>query len=168
MGKITFSNNLNNFECFTDSDWATDSCDRKSYSGFVMFMAGGAIAWESRKQSVVALSTMEAEYIALCQGTKETVFNRCLLHEMGFEDYIESPTPIFCDNQSASFMVKNPTVQKKSKHIDIRYHYIREKYEDKEIDVKYIPTNENAADILTKILTKQKHLYCCSLLKLNL
>ena len=99
IGKIIFSNNLNNFECFTASDWASDSHDRKSYSGFVMFMAGGPIAWESKKQSVVALSTMEAEYIALCQGTKETIFHRCLLREMEFEDYVVSPTPILCDNQ---------------------------------------------------------------------
>ena len=73
---------------------------------------------------------------------------------MNFEDYTVALTPIFCDNQSVAFLVKNPTVQKKSKHIEIRFHYIREKYHDKEIDIKCVTTNENAADILTKILAK--------------
>lgn len=168
IGKITFSNNFENFECFTDSDWGCDSNDRKSYSGHVVFMAGGPVAWESRKQPVVALSTMEAEYIALCQGAKEVVFHRGLLNEMGFNDYIANPTPILCDNQGAAFMVKNPTVQKKSKHIDIRYHYIREVYEENAIDIKYVTSEENAADILTKCLVKQKHLNGCKLLKIKM
>ena len=68
-GKISFKNCEENLVCFTDADWGNDSCDRKSYSGFVMFLASGAVAWESKKQSVVALSSMEAEYIALCQGS---------------------------------------------------------------------------------------------------
>ncbi|CAD6997394.1 unnamed protein product [Ceratitis capitata] len=126
VGKLTFSAKCSNFICFTDADWGSNNVDRKSFTGYVILMAGGAIAWESRKQSVVALSSMEAEYVALCQGTKEVVFLRVLLSELGYGEYVKGPTSILCDNQSALYMVKNPLVQKRSKHIDIRYHYIRE------------------------------------------
>lgn len=166
--KITYTSKIKSFECFTDADWGNDVNDRKSFSGHVLFLCGGPIAWQSSKQSVVALSTMEAEYIALCQGTKEVVFHRGLLREMGFADYVVHPTQIYCDNQGAQFMVKNPTVQKKSKHIDIRYHYIRDKYEDNDIDVQYVASEENAADLLTKPLSKQKHIYGCGLLRMEM
>lgn len=166
--KLTFKTNIENLTCFTDADWGRDVNDRRSYTGFVLFMGGGPIAWESRKQSIVALSTMEAEYIALCQGTKEVCFHRGLLNELGFNECIENPTTILCDNQSAQFLVKNPTVQKKSKHIDIRYHYVREKYDQKAVDIKYVSSEENAADILTKELGKLRHTENCKLLKIEM
>lgn len=111
---------------------------------------------------------MEAEYIALCQGTKDVVFHREVLKEIGFEDYVAHPTKMLCDNQGAQFMVRNQTVHRKSKHIDIRYHYIRDKYEEKAIDVIYVTSNENAADILTKSLSTTKHSHGCLLLKVNM
>lgn len=167
-GKITYTKNGQNVFCFTDADWGCDSCDRRSFSGFVMFLTNGAVAWESRKQSVVALSSMEAEYVALCQGAKEVIFTRSLLREMGFAEYVREPTSIYCDNQGANFMVRNPAVHKRSKHIDIKYHYIRDKYNEGSVDVEYIPSEENAADIFTKVLMKQKHVVACELLKLEL
>lgn len=167
-GRITLKANSGNLNCFADADWGCDVNDRRSYSGFVLFMGDGAVAWESRKQSVVALSTMEAEYIALCQATKEVCFHRELLNELEFNMYVEYPTKILCDNQGAQFLVKNPTVQKKSKHIDIRYHYVREKYDDHVIDIEYISSDENAADILTKALGKQRHQHNCKLLHITM
>lgn len=164
--KLTFKANTENLICFTDADWGSDANDRKSYTGYVLFMGGGPIAWESRKQSVVALSSMEAEYIALCQGTKEVCFHRGLLQELGFNE--SNPTTILCDNQGAQFLVKNPTVQKKSKHIDIRYHYVREKYDQKAVDIKYVTSGENAADIFTKVLGKQRHTDNCKLLRIEM
>lgn len=167
-GMISYCNLNEKFICFTDADWGCDSCDRKSYTGFVMFMAGGAVAWESKKQSVVALSTMEAEYVAVCQGAKEVVFVRNLLEEMGFNEFTCEPTRIMCDNQGAQFMVKNPTVHKRSKHIDIRFHYIREQYTEGNIEVEYVSSENNAADVLTKTLSKEKHVQACSLLNIKM
>uniref|UniRef100_W8AQ86 Retrovirus-related Pol polyprotein from transposon TNT 1-94 n=1 Tax=Ceratitis capitata TaxID=7213 RepID=W8AQ86_CERCA len=167
VGKLTFSAKCWNFICFTDADWGSNNIDRKSFTGYVILMAGGAIAWESRKQSVVALSSMEAEYVALCQGTKEVVFLRVLLSELGYGEYVKGPTSILCDNQSALYMVKNPLVQKRSKHIDIRYHYIREMHAEQQIEVEYIPTDDNAADVLTKVLGKQKHIIAHNLLRMK-
>lgn len=167
-GMISYLNLNEKFICFTDADWGCDSCDRKSYTGYVMFMAGGPVAWESKKQAVVALSTMEAEYVALCQGAKEVVFIRNLLQEMGFLEYTSGSTCIQCDNQGAHFLVKNPTVHKRSKHIDIRFHYIREQYNKGTIDIEYVSSTENAADVLTKTLSKDKHVKACSLLNMKM
>lgn len=165
---ISYSKKHPSISCFTDADWACDSCDRKSYSGFVMFISDGAVAWESKKQTVVALSSMEAEYVALCQGSKEVVFIRSLLDEIGFEEFTKQPTPIYCDNQGANFMVKNPAVHKRSKHIDIKFHYIRDRYNDGSIDVHYVSSEQNAADIFTKALSKQKNAQACELLKIGM
>lgn len=85
---------------------------------------------------------------------------------MGFEHYLMHSTLILRENQGAAFMVKNPTVHKKSKHIYIRY--IREKYEENAIDIQYVSSDENAADILTIYLVKQKHICCCNLLKIEM
>ena len=165
-GKIVYKHKSDGLVCYTDADWGNDLEDRKSYSGYVAFLSDGPVAWESKKQSVVALSTMEAEYIALCQGTKEIVFQRNLLHELEFGNIIQTPTAIHCDNQSASFLVKNPTIQKRSKHIDIRFHYVKQKFHDNTIEVKYVSSDKNVADILTKTLDKQKHTNNCKMLNI--
>ena len=123
---ITYSKKHSSILCFTDADSGCDSCDRKSYSGFVRLISDGAVAWESKKQTVVALSSIEADYVTLCQGGKEIVFIRNLLGEIGFEEFSEEPTSIYCDNLGTKFMVKNPEVHKRSKHIDIKFHYIRD------------------------------------------
>ncbi|XP_053960369.1 uncharacterized protein LOC128864606 [Anastrepha ludens] len=94
--KITYSSTGENLVCYTDSDWAGDVSDRKSYSGYVVFMSDGLVSWESKKQSIVALSTMEAKYIALCQGAKDVVFLRALLREMGYDGYVNEPTNMHC------------------------------------------------------------------------
>lgn len=163
-GMLTYTSSTNGLVSYTDADWGSDMNDRKSYSGFVLFLAGGAIAWESRKQSSVSLSSMEAEYVAMCQGTKEVVYQRSLLQEIGLAEFVKGPTILNCDNQSAQFLVKNPVAHKRSKHIDIRYHYIREKFETNEISIQYVPTANNVADLLTKCLCKEKHEKFCNVL----
>lgn len=151
-------NNNDGLLCYTDADWGSDTTDRRSYSGYVVYFGGGPIAWESKKQNVTALSTMEAEYIAMCQGTKEVVFQRSLLMEMGFMSPDENATTLFCDNQGASFFAKNDVTHKRSKHIDIKYHYLKENCSKNTISIQYIPSNNNVADIFTKCLNKNKHI----------
>ena len=108
-----------------DADWAGDQEDRKSSSGYLFQMAGGPVSWRSRKQDSVALSTSEAEYIALSSAAQETVWIRRLITELGMEP--EGPTTLMEDNQSAIAMAKNPQFHGSAKHIDIRHHFIREK-----------------------------------------
>ena len=111
-------------------------------------IVGGAVTWSSKKQSCVALSTAEAEYIALSSAAQEAVWMRQLTTELGSPP--ETATIIHEDNQSAISMTKNPQFHGKSKHIAIKYHFIREQLSDGTIQIQYCPTREMVADIFTK------------------
>ena len=135
---------------FTDSDYAGDCDNRRSTSGYVFTLNGGPIAWSSRRQDCVATSTTEAEYIAASEATKEAVWLRRLITQLGAKQ--REPTPIKCDNQSAIKLTKNPEYHRRTKHIDVRYHFVRHHQEMKNIEVSYVPTEDQVADILTKNL----------------
>ena len=120
-----------------------------------MFLCcSGAISWNSKKQPTVALSTTEAEYMAACKATKEAIWLRKLLTDLGYSQ--NSPTTIFQDNQSCIKLARNHTFHVRSKHIDIRHHFIRETIENKLIDLTYCSTENMIADILTKPSARQK------------
>lgn len=152
---------------FADADWASSCDDRKSYTGYTFMLAGASVSWESRKQQTVALSSTEAEYMALTAASKEAVYMRNFLKELGFDGLVKTPTMLIGDNLSSHQLVKNPVYHSRSKHIDIRYHYIREVYTKKIIELKYSPTEENIADVLTKNLSKPKHTYFSKMLGLE-
>ena len=138
---------------FSDADWAGDLSDRKSTSGFVFLSAEGAILWGSKKQSCVALSTAEAEYVALSLATQESTWLSNLMFQIGASD--QGYTIIYEDNQSA-ICLANGQGSKRSKHIDIKYHFIQDKISNGEIIIQYCDTNEMIADIFTKPLAKDK------------
>jgi hypothetical protein len=135
---------------YTDADYAGDTNTRQSTSGFIFILFGGPVAWSSRRQSCVALSTTEAEYVAASDATKEGIWLRRLLLDLNPE--WNKPIPLMCDNQSAIRLIRNPEFHQRTKHIDVRYHFIREHQEAKEIDVLYIPTEIQLADPFTKPL----------------
>lgn len=137
---------------YSDADWAGDQDDRHSTTGNLFMMARGPITWLSKKQGIVALSTTEAEYVALSTATQEAVWLRRLL--MDLNAFPNGPTVLMEDNQGAIAIAKNPIAHARTKHIDIRYHYIREAVQERTIELKYCPTNEMLADILTKPLSK--------------
>lgn len=139
---------------FSDSDYAADMDTRRSTSGYIFKLANGPITWMSKRQSCVSLSTTEAEYIAACLAVKESIWIRKLLHDVGYIN--DNPTTIYIDNQSAIKLVKNPEFHCRTKHIDVRFHFIREKYDNKEIDVEYICTRDQIADLFTKALPKER------------
>ena len=139
---------------YSDADWAGDKEDRRSTSGYLFQMAGGPISWKSRKQESVALSTAEAEYIALSSAAQETVWIRRLVTELG--DKPEGPTTLMEDNQSAIAMAKNPQFHGRAKHIDIRHHFIRERVNGGDIKLVYCPTGDMLADMLTKGLNQHQ------------
>lgn len=144
------------FKGFVDADWGSDSWDRKSYSGFVFMMGDGSpISWESKKQSCIALSSTEAEYIAMCNATKEAVYLLRLLEEIGANE--KYPVMIYNDNQSAQQLIRNQVYHSRSKHIDLRYHYVRDMFNQGLVQFAYQQTDEMCADILTKSLSKVKH-----------
>ena len=139
---------------YSDADWAGDVNDCKSTSGYFFIMSGAAVSWKSQKQTCVALSTAEAEYIALAAATQEATWMRQLLEDL-HSGQIE-PTVICEDNQSAICIAQNPQYHNRTKHIDIKYHYVREKVLDTTIELQYCPTRDMIADILTKGLTYDK------------
>ena len=138
---------------YTDADMAGDCDSRKSTSGFLMTFAGGAVSWQSRLQKCVALSTTEAEYIAVTEACKEALWMKKFLQELGLqqERYI-----VYCDSQSVIHLSKNSTFHSRSKHIDVRYHWIRDVLEMKELHLEKVHTSENGSDMLTKTLPKEK------------
>ena len=145
-----------NLKAYSDANWASDIDDRRSTSGCVVMLAGGAISWHSKKQPCVALSTAESEYIALSATTQEVVWLRRLLACLGVST--GRPTEVFEDNQGTIAISHNPVNHSRSKHIDIRYHYVRKAIENKEIALTYCPTKEMIADTLTKPLPKGQFL----------
>jgi hypothetical protein len=127
--------------------------DRKSTSGFAIRIGNSLISWQSSKQKCVSLSTMQAEYIAMTECVKEAVWASKLLKDLGFAD--QTPT-IRCDNQAAIATLKNEAQHSLAKHIDIRYHFIKDLMEEGLLTVEYVRSEENLADILTKPLGKDK------------
>ncbi|KAL5568196.1 hypothetical protein UlMin_024771 [Ulmus minor] len=121
---------------YTDSDCGGDIDDRKSTSGFVFFMGDTAFTWMSKKQPIVTLSSCEAEYVAATSCICHAVWLRNLLKELSMTQ--EDPTQICVDNKSAIALAKNPVFHDRSKHIDIRYHYIRECITRKDVQVEYV------------------------------
>lgn len=154
--KLTYRKTTKKLEGYADADWA-GNCDRKSQSGYSFILANSAVVWETHKQKSVALSSTEAEYVALSNASKEAVYLKNLLTDIGFEGYVADQIKLFGDNLSAIQLVKNPVYHARSKHIDIRVHYVREVYNNNVIQLEYCSTNDNIADIFTKSLCKQKH-----------
>ena len=140
---------------YSDADWAGDTDDRKSTSGYMFLIAGGPVSWKSRKQNTVALSTAEAEYVALSTATQECMWMQKLLSELGNPP--DGPTTILEDNQSSIAMARNPQFHGRAKHIDIKHHFVREQVTNGSIALQYCPTNDMLADILTKGLAQQQY-----------
>ncbi|KAH9752597.1 hypothetical protein KPL71_014753 [Citrus sinensis] len=138
---------------YVDSDFAGDLDKRKSTTGYVFTLAGAAVSWVSKLQTVVALSTTEAEYMAATQACKEAIWIQRLLKELGHK---QQKIPVFCDSQSALHIARNPTFHSRTKHIGVQYHFVREVVEDGSVDLQKIHTKENLADILTKPINTDK------------
>ena len=137
---------------YFDADWANDTDDRHSTTGNVFIMSGGAISWLSHKQSTVALSTAEAEYVALGSATQEAIWLNQLLTHLRIDT--KGSIEILEDNQSAIAMAKNSTGRRRTKHIDIKHHFIKEAVQAGTISVSYCPTADMLADIFTKQLPR--------------
>lgn len=124
---ITYNGNCNQSNeliAFSDSDYASCPDTRKSTSGIVLMLNSGPVIWSSRKQSIVATSTTDAEYVAICEAAKEVVWTRRLLNELGIQQ--EQATVLYCDNMAAQLLAKNPVYHRRTKHVDVKFHYTRE------------------------------------------
>jgi hypothetical protein len=142
---------------FTDSDWAGSAEDRKSTSSMCFSLGSAMIFLSSRKHKSVALSTVEAEYMAACEACIEAIWLRKLIYDL-FDQTLESTT-IYCDNQSCIRLSEHPVFHERSKHIEIKYYFIQDKVQEGEVKLEYIPTDEQTTDILTKPLSRIKFAY---------
>jgi len=137
-----------NLVSFSDSDWAGDKDNRRSINGFIMFLCGVPIVWRSKQQKTVALSSSEAEFVAISEAVKEILFVLQLLRTMGIP--VEIPVKVRVDNMGAIFMSENASSGIRTRHVDTRYHFVREQVADKIVEIIFVRTDDNKADGFTK------------------
>src|SRR5579859_3800899 len=160
--RITFDGKVGlEMRAYSDANWGGE-VDRKSVGGYLFCLAGGAVSWAAKKQPTVALSSMESEYMALTQAAKESIWIQRLIEELGIP--IANVNVIYADNQGSIALAKNPEYHARTKHIDIQHHFVRECVENGSIILQYVPTNEMAADAMTKGLTRDLLRYLRSLM----
>ncbi|GBN01231.1 Retrovirus-related Pol polyprotein from transposon TNT 1-94, partial [Araneus ventricosus] len=155
--KINLSNTHDTrLTMYLDSSWGCKLNDRHSTSGYIMLFGNVPITWKSQKQKCIALSSMEAEFIALTESVKFIIWYSKILKELSLTDF--RMPELYCDSQSAIHFSKNNIENSKTKHIDIKYKFVRKLLHDKEFELNYINSKKNLADFLTKPLVKDKFL----------
>ncbi|CAI7816066.1 unnamed protein product [Closterium sp. NIES-54] len=146
---------------FSDASFASEPEDMTSVGGFICCVGGGPTAWESKRQVDQALSSVESEYMALFRAVREIVWQRRLLIELGEEQ--QGPTPLYCDSKGAIALAKNPVLHGLTKHMRVKWHWTRSMVAAGEVELHYVKTTRQPADMMTKRLVEQQHWKCCML-----
>ncbi|XP_042059319.1 secreted RxLR effector protein 161-like [Salvia splendens] len=149
---------------FVDSNYANDRDKRKSTTSYVFTVCGSCISWKSQLQHIVALSTTQSEYIAITEAMKEAIWSKGVLSELKFLKHVPA---LYSDSQSAIQLCKNPVLHDRTKHIDVRFHFLRDVVEKQEIMLHKVHTDNNPADMGTKCLPADKLLTCIKRLHFN-
>ena len=147
---------------YSDSDYAGCTAQRKSTSGYIFLLAGGAVSWKSKKQSVVATSSCEAEYVASCMAAKEAIWLSRLVADLQQQSSPDAVC-IRVDNNGAKDLALNATINERTKHIDVQYHFVRQCNQDGKIKLERCDTTDQVADPLTKPLDRNLHERLCSM-----
>jgi histone deacetylase 1/2 len=145
--------NLTGVSIFTDADWAGDIDDRRSTSEFAVFVGPNLISWSAKKQPTVSRSSTEAEYKALGNGVAEAMWVESVLKELGVPR--QRTAILWCDNLGATYLTANPVFHARTKHIEIDFHFVRERVASGDLDVRFISMNDQLADVFTKPATRQ-------------
>ncbi|XP_026430006.1 uncharacterized protein LOC113326504 [Papaver somniferum] len=135
---------------YSESDWAGDITDRRSTTGYCLFLGNFLISWGSKKQTVVSRSSAEAEYRSLAHSNYEIFWMRCLLEDMGV--HLSKPTPLYFDDKDAIHIAHNDVFHERTKNIEINYHFVRHHFKKQTIDLPFVPSVMQLADLFTKIL----------------
>jgi hypothetical protein len=151
---IRFQSGSSSLTAFTDSDWAGDPYDCRFTTGITVFLGNNPITWVSKKQHTVSRSSTEAEYRALATGAAELAWLRQVLCDLGV--YLPTAPTIWCDNTSAIALASNPVFHSRTKHIEVDYHFVRERVVRGDLHLHFISTEDQLADLFTKPLTTQR------------
>lgn len=165
VGLVYRGNQHNNHivEGYCDSDFAGDLDKRRSLSGYVFTFGGNTVSWKSSLQHVIALSSTEAEYVALTEAVKEALWLRGFISELGF---VQKKVSIHCDSQSAIHLTKNSVFHERTKHIDVKLHFVRDILTKELVEIVKISTDVNPADMLTKVIPVGKFKKALDLLRI--
>ncbi|KAL6291909.1 hypothetical protein ACE6H2_000051 [Prunus campanulata] len=163
---LTYSSSVPvSLSAYSDADWAGDITTRRSTTGFVVFLGSNPISWQSKKQGSVSRSSTEAEYRALANASAEVAWVRQILADLHV--FLPEPPLLFCDNMSALALSSNPVFHSRIKHLDVDFHFVRERVQRKDFLVQYIPTDDQIADVLTKGLHSPVFVKHCTNLSLG-
>ena len=146
---------------YSDSDYAGDVDTRRSMTGYVFTLGGSVVSWKATLQSTVTLSTTEAEYMALTEASKESIWLKGLVGDLGIH---QEQAIVYCDSLSAICLAKDQVHHERTKHIDVRYHFLRE---EKRIRVNKVGTADNPADMFTKSVPQSKFQHCLDLINVR-